>query len=119
MEKLRVPLWVTAIYILLVGLSALSPSVVSRVYGYAVKDTGVLLILAAALLGFGVVLWGIASNPDRYSGLASLVVISLVIFIVALLWGLVRNVYTARNVAIPLIIDIVLGAWIWSARPKS
>ncbi len=119
MEKLRVPLWVNTIYFFLVGLSAFSPSVVSSLYGYEVKDQGILLVLSAALLGTGVILWGIASNPEKHGGLASVVVISLVIFIVFFLWGWARNLFTLRNVAIPLIIDIVLAAWIWSARARS
>ncbi len=119
MEKLRVPLWVNTIYFLLLGISAFSPSVVSSVYGYEVKDPGVLLILSASLLGTGIILWGIASNPEKHGSLASVVVISLVIFIVFFLWAWTRNFFTLRNVAIPLIIDIVLAAWIWSARPRS
>lgn len=119
MEKLRMPLLVTAIYILLLGLSALSPSVVRGVFGYEVKDGGVLLVLSATFLGFGVVLWSIAGDPEEYGGLALPVVISLVIGIVFVLWGWVNGVFTARNVVLPLIIDIVLVGWIWSARTKS
>jgi hypothetical protein len=89
------------------------------VYGYEVKDPGVLLVLAAALLGTGVILWGIASNPAQHGSLATVVIVALVIFIVFFLWGLVTSLYTVRNVAIPIIIDVVLIAWIWSARPKS
>ncbi len=119
MEKLRTPLLVNAIYILLMGLSTLSPGLVRAVFGYDVKDPGVLLVLSAAFLGFGVVLWGIASDPEKYGGLAISVVIALVIAIVFLLWGWLAKMFTARNVLIPLIINVVLAAWIWSARPRS
>lgn len=119
MEKLRTPLQVNAIYTLLLGLSALSPSVVRVVFGYEVKDAGVLLVLSAVFLGFGVVLWSIAGDPEEYGGLAMPVIISIVIGIVFVLWGWVNHLFTARNVVLPLIIDIVLVGWIWSARPKS
>lgn len=119
MERLRTPLLLNAIYILLIGLSALSPGLVSGIYGYEVRDPGVLLVLSAAFLGFGVVLWAIAGNPEKYGGLALPVAVSLGIFIVFLLWGWVRGLFTARNVLVPLVIDIVLAIWIWSAKTKS
>ncbi len=119
MEKLRTPLLATAIYVLLLGLATLSSSVVRSVFGYEVKDPGVLLVLSAAFLALGVVLWPIANDPERHGSLATSVVIALVIFIAWLLWGWGAKLYTARNVLVPLIIDIVLAAWIWSARPKS
>lgn len=119
MERLRVPLWASTIYLLLVGISAFSPSLVSSVFGYEAKDLGVLLVLSGSLLGTGVILWGIASNPQKHGSLASVVVLSLVISIVFLLWGWARDLFTLRNVAIPLIIDTVLASWIWSARPRS
>lgn len=90
MEKLRTPLQITAVYILLVGLSSLTPGIVRAVFGYDVKDTGVLLVLAGTFLGFGVVLWAIASDVGRHGGLATSVVI-----------------------------NIILVVWIWSAKPKS
>jgi hypothetical protein len=117
-EKLRTPLQVNAIYILLIGLSTLTPGLVRAVFGYDVRDPGVLLVLSAAFLGFGVVLWGIASDPEKHGRLAVSVFVALIIAIVFLLWGWLAHMFTARNVLIPLIIDIVLAAWIWSARPK-
>lgn len=110
---------VTSIYTLLIGLSTLSPSLVRAVYGYEVKDAGVLLVLAASFLGAGVVLWGIASDPEKYHGLAGSVIIFLTISIVFLLWGWARGLYTLRNVFLPLIIDIALVGWIWSRRTKA
>ncbi|HEV2359630.1 MAG TPA: hypothetical protein VGZ23_18730 [bacterium] len=119
MEKLRTPLLVSAIYVLLIGLSTLTPGLVRAVFGYDVRDAGVLLVLSATFLGFGVVLWGIAGEPEKYGALAMSVFIALVIAIVFLLWGWLAHMFTARNVLIPVIIDIVLAAWIWSARPQS
>ena len=118
MEKLRTPLLVNAIYFLLVGLIALSPSLTQTVFGYEVKDRGVALVFAAATLAFGVVNWMIAGNVAQYGGLATAVVFGLIIFIVVLLWGWVSGLYTARNVLVPLILDVALGLWIWSARKR-
>jgi hypothetical protein len=121
MDRLRAPLMISAVYALFLGLSTLSPSITSGVFGYDVKDPGVLLVLSAAFLGFGVVLWGIASDVEKYGGLATFVVIAFVIFIVWLIYGWLTNLFTARiqHVLALLIIDIVLAIWIWSARPKS
>ena len=119
MEKLRMPLLLAAIYILLIGLSTLSPALVRGIFGYEVKDAGVLLVLSAAFLGSGVMLWSIASDPVKYGTLAVPVFIYLVIFIVFLLWGWASHLYTFRNVVIPLIINVVLAVWIWSARTRS
>lgn len=116
MEKLRTPLQINAIYVLLIGLCTLAPGLVRAVFGYDVKDTGVLLVLSASLLGFGIVLWSIAGDPEKYAGLVTPIVIALVLFIVFLLWGWIGGMFTVRNVLIPLIINVILVIWIWSAR---
>lgn len=119
MQNLRTPLMVNAIYLFLLGLSTLTPSLTSAVFGYEAKDPGVLLVLSGLFFGFGVVVWTIASNVDRYGGLATAQVIALIIGALFLLWGWIGRYYTARNALIPLIVNIVLAGWIWSARPKS
>ena len=116
MEKLRTPLQITAIYVLLIGLSTLSHGLVRAIFGYDVKDAGVLLVQSASFLGFGIVLWGIAGNPEKYACLATPIVIALALFIVFLLWGWIGGLFTVRNVIVPVIINIILAAWIWSAR---
>ncbi len=119
MEKLRTPFMVNAVYLFLLGISTLSPSIAQSVFGYEVKDAGILLTLSALFFGFGVVTWSIASNVDKYGGLASAQVIALAIAIVFVLWAWSRGLYTARNALAPTIINGVLAAWIWSAKPKS
>lgn len=115
MEKLRVPLLVNALYFLILGAASLSASVVLTVFDYVVNDTGTLLVLSAAFIGFGVVLLGVASDPAKHERLITPIITSLVIFIVFLLWGLARHVYTARNVLPPIAIDAALVVWIWSS----
>jgi hypothetical protein len=119
MERLRVPLLVTALYFLILGACALSASVVLAVFDYAVNDTGELLVISAAFLGFGIMLWTIASDPARHESLITPVITSLVIFTIFLLWGWVRHVYTMRNILPPIAIDVVLIVWIWAARRQT
>ena len=119
MEKLRTPLQVNAVYLILLCLATLSPSIAGSVFGYEVKDPGVLLVLSGIFLGFGVVVWGIAGNTEKFGGLASSLVVSLAIATVFNIWGWTTGLFTARTVLVPIIINIVLIGWFWSARPKS
>lgn len=119
MEKLRVPLLVTALYFVILGASSLSASVVLTVFDYAVNDTGELLVLSAAFLGFSVVVWGIANDPGRHESLIMPLVNALLIFILFLLWGWARHVYTLRNVLPPIAIDALLIVWIWTSRRQT
>ncbi len=118
-EKLRTPFQVNAVYLLLLGLLTLSPSIASSVFSYEVKDPGILHVLSATFLGYGVVSWGIASSTEKYGGLATSLAVSLAIATVFNIWGWATGLFTARTVLVPTIINIVLVAWIWSARPKS
>jgi hypothetical protein len=119
MDRLRTPLFLTAIYILLLGFSTLSPAIVRAVFGYEVRDPGILLVLSAAFWGSGMLLWGIAAAPEKHGALAWAVVFYLVIFIAFLLLGWARGLYTVRNVGLPLVIDVMLAAWIGSVKPRS
>ncbi len=119
LEKLRTPVTVNAIYIILLGLITLSPGMVSSVFGYAVQDQGVLRVLSAVLLGLGVLLWGIASNVGKYGGLAMYIVVGNVIGTLWQLWGWAGHLFTLRNAGVPIVINIILAAWVWSARPKA
>ncbi len=118
MEKLKTPLMANAVYLLLLGLVTLSPNLVSSIFGYDVRDPGVLLVLSAVLLGFGVVVWAVSASPEKYGGLATAIVVGIVIGLLFLLYGWVRGLFTPRNVVLPIIIDVVLAGWLWSAKPK-
>jgi hypothetical protein len=119
MERLRTPLLATAVVTLLYGVSALFPSLARAIFGYEIRDAGLALFLAAALLGFGVVLWAIAQDPMKYGGLASSVVASLAIALVITLYGWYRGDFGIRTAAIPVVLSVVLAGWIWSAKPKA
>jgi len=119
MERLRAPLLATAVVTLLYGVSALFPSLARSIFGYEVRDAGLALFLATALFGFGVVLWAIAQDPMKYGGLASSVLVTFAITILLTLYGWYREDFGLRTAAIPIVLSVVLGAWLWSARPKT
>ncbi len=48
--------------------ASLSPSIVRAVFGYEVRDAGVLLVLSAAFWGSGMILWGICRCPEEARG---------------------------------------------------
>lgn len=118
-EKLRLPVKLDAIYCFLLGLAMLSPSLAASVFGHEAKDPGLLLTLSGLLIGLGVLVWVIAGDIEKYGGLASALVFVLLISAVFLVWAWTTNLYTARTALVPLIINIVLAIWIWSAKPKS
>ena len=119
MEKLRIPLMVQAVYLVLLCISTLSPSLAMSVYGSEVKDVGVLLTLSGLFLGFGVVVWTVANNTEKYGGLATAFVIALLIAAVFVAYAWVTKQLTVRAALVPIIINLVLAYWVWSARPKA
>ena len=120
MEKLRTPLRVEAVYLVLLCISTLSPSLAMSVFGGTeVKDVGVLLTLSGVFLGFGVVVWTVANNTEKYGGLATAFAIALLISAVFLAYTWATKQFTARTALVPFIINLVLAYWIWSSKPKS
>ncbi len=120
MEKLKTPLMVNAVYLILLGLTTLSPGLTRSVFGYDVKDAGTLLVLSGTFLAFGVLVWGVSADPAKYGGLATYVVYGLAITTLFLLYGWwLAKLFTARNALIPVIINVVIAGWIWTSRPKS
>lgn len=119
MEKLRTPILIQAIYLILLGLSTLNPSLTLIVFGYEVKDAGVLFVLSSMFFSLGAVVWAIASNPVKHADLAWALAVALIIGAVFLIRGWTSGLYTARQALAPIIIDVVLAGWIWWAKPKS
>ncbi len=117
--KLRLPLWIAGLLSFLYGLISLSPALASSVFAYDVKDLGLLALVAGLFISLGIVTVAVASNTEKYGGLASAFVLVQLVAIVILLWKWLAGVFTARNALASLIIAIVLAVWIWRARPKS
>jgi len=116
---LRPALQVTGVYTLLVGLLLLIPSLGSAVFAYTVKDVAAASGWGSALLSLGIVILAVAADVDRHGRLAWTVVAGLLISAFDLLYFFITGAYSARNVIVPIIINALLAAWIWSVRPKS
>ena len=119
MQHMLQALQVGAGYAILIGLISLSPSLVSSVFAYDVKDRGILLVFAGVNLAFGVVVWGLSTDSEKYRPMAPYVAVAFAIVAVLLAWGWISGLFTIRTVIVPLIINIVLTIWFWLNRPKS
>lgn len=116
--KLRTPLLVDAIYTVLVGLLLLFPSLAASVFAYAIKDAAVTSGWGTGIITLGVLAWVAASDVQKYAGMVWAFVLGLVLAAIDLAYFWATGAYTARNVLAPIVINLALAAWIWSARPK-
>ena len=116
---LRPALLAAGIYSIIVGVALVFPSLGASVFAYPTKDPAVTSGWGTSILGLGIVTLAVASDVDRYGGLAWALVVGLLIGSFDLLYFFITGVYTARNVIVPIIINALLIAWIWSVRPKS
>ncbi len=115
---LRPALLVAGVYSVIVGILLVFPSLASAVFGYPVKDPAVTSGWGTSILALGIVTLVAASDVDRYGGLAWAFAVGLLIGTFDLLYFFITRTYTARNVIVPIIINVLLIAWIWSVRPK-
>ena len=115
---LRPALLAQGVYACIVGLLLLFPSLGSRVFAYPLKDPAVVSGWGSSLLGVGILALVAASDVQRYGGMAWAFVVGLLISAFDLLYFFITRTYTARNVIVPIIINALLIAWIWSVRPK-
>jgi hypothetical protein len=111
-------LLVAAIYAIVVGFLLIFPSLGSEVLDRRVTDAAVWSAWGASLIVIGLLAVAVASNVEKYGGLAWAFAMGLLIATFDLLYFFLRGDYTARNVIVPIIINTLLIAWIWSVKPK-
>lgn len=128
MDRFPKLLELSAIVAILVGLISLSPSRFAAVFGYQVRDIGLLLAFAATSLSLGVVLLGLyflvarevrrtgSTELKEYRGIVPSLVIAFGIGFVYWAWGWARGLYTARTALVPLIIYAIFVWWAWNNR---
>ncbi len=115
---LRAALQVNGVYTLIVGLLLFFPSLASSVFAYPVKDAAVTSGWGVGLITLGIVILSAAADVERYGGLAWAFTVGLLLSAIDLVLFWTTGAYSARNVLIPIIINVALAAWIWSARSK-
>ncbi len=117
---LRPALLVYGVYSIIVGVLLIFPALGSRVFDYDVKDPAVASGWGVTIFAFGILGVVMAGNVEQFGRLAWVLVVGLLITSFDLLYfWVIQGLYTARNVIVPIIINALLIAWIWSVRPKS
>ena len=115
---LRPALWVAGIYAIAVGVIQLFPSLAGAVFDRPVTDVAVVSGWGSTLIALGLLVLAMASNVEKYGDLAGWLVVGLLVTTLDLVYFFVTNAYTLRTIIVPIIINTILIAWIWSARPK-
>lgn len=109
---------VGGIYVLLVGILLLFPAWGAAVFGRPVMDAAVTSGWGAALIGIGLITIVAASDVTKYGGLAGVFVASFLISTLDLIYFWITGAYTARNVLVPVVLNVAIAAWIWSTQSK-
>lgn len=117
-RKLRTPLLLNGIYGIITGLLLFFPSLGAAVFAYQVKDAAVVSGWGVDVMTIGLLALVAASDVEKYGGLAWVFAFGLLLGAVDLVFYWVGGAYAARNVLAPVIINVVLAAWIWVARPS-
>ena len=71
-----------------------------------------------SLIGVGIIALAAASDVAKYGGLAWAFALGLLLSAINLVYFWATGAYTLRTVLAPIVINIVLAVWIWTARPK-
>lgn len=115
---LRPALLVLGFYLVIVGFILLFPSVSVAVFGRPVTDPAVEGGWGTSIIATGILALGAASDTQRYGGLAPLFAAGITVVTFGLLYYFLAGAYEARAVLVPIVVNAILIAWIWSSRPK-
>lgn len=113
---LRLPFLVNGIYGVIVGLLLFFPSLGAAVFARQVKDAAVVSGWGVDIITIGLLAVVAASDVEKYGDLAWVFVFGLLLSAVDLVYFWMGGSYTAQNVLIPIVINVALAVWIWSAQ---
>ncbi len=117
-SRLRPALLADGVYTVIVGVLLLFPSWASAMFAYPIKDAAVTSGWGTSIIALGLITLVAASDAEKYSGLVWALVAGLLLTTLDLGYFWATGDYTSRNVLAPVLINIALAIWIWSARPK-
>lgn len=115
-SSLRTALYVLAFYALAVGFLELFPSLSVPVFGRAIMDPAIESAWGVSLLTLGVLSVTVAMNVQKYGDLAWIFAASLVLGAADNAYFWTKGAFDARTIVPPIIINLVLAAWIWFTR---
>ena len=114
---LRTALLVTGIYTIIAGILLFFPSWGAAVFARPVRDAAITSGWGTGLITIGLLALA-ATDVEKHGSLAWVFFAGLLLGAVDLIYFWTTGAYTPRNVLAPIIINVVLAAWIWSARPR-
>lgn len=115
--RLRTALLVTGIYSIIVGIVLFFPSWAASVFARPVRDAAAISGWGTGLITIGLLALA-ASDVEKHGGLAWVFIVGFILATVDLIYFWAAGEYTPRNVLAPIIINVGLAAWIWSAQPE-
>jgi len=116
--KLRTPLWIFAIYVLIVGFLELFPSLSVPVFGRPITDPAIESAYGVVLLTLGLVALLAARNPQKYAELSWIFIFGLLLGVVDYAYFWAKGAFDARTILPPIVINLVLAIWIWFGRAQ-
>ncbi len=115
---MRNALLVNGVYAIVVGILLLFPSLGASVFARPLQDAPVVSGWGTSLIGVGIIALAAASNVSKYGGLAWAFAVGLALSAINLIYFWATGSYTLRTALVPIVINVALAVWIWTARPK-
>lgn len=109
---------VGGVYLLVVGILLLIPAWGAAVFGRQMADPAVASGWGVALLALGLIQYGAASNAAAAAVIAMPMIFGYLVTTLDVIYYWYTGDYTARNVLVPIILNVALAIWIWMGRTR-
>lgn len=116
---MRTALQVNAAYAVVVGVLLLVPNWASIVFARPITDVAVTSGWGTSLIVIGLLAYVASTDLMKHGSLAGVFVLGLLLTALDLAYFWAKGDYTARTILVPVIINVVLAVWIWTARGKA
>jgi hypothetical protein len=116
---MRTALQVNAAYAVVVGVLLLVPNWASIVFARPITDVAVTSGWGTSVIVLGLLSYVASTDLMKHGSLAGVFVLGLLLTALDLAYFWAQGDYTARTILVPVIINVVLAVWIWTARGKT
>lgn len=119
MANAGVPLAILGVYAFVAGVIELFPSVAEAVFGRPVIDPAIEATWGTTLIAVGILALLTARRPRELAVVAWVLVLALVLGSGAYVYYWIAGGYDARTILVPLVLNLVLAAWIGATLAPS